>query len=259
MMLDVDQYCDRIGHAGRRDPSTATLAELQLAHLTHVPFENLHVFHRRGVQVDVDWSYSKIVEQRRGGWCFELNGCFGALLRALGYTVEILSSRTNNPSSGAMSPEFDHLALLVYVDSHRYLVDVGWGDCALSPIPAEAGEYDVRPRAVRIETDAETIRLEEWRPDSMGEHRWELQYEASLRARELVDFDARSRYLQTEPGLHWTEKPLVTMATSALGARVTLHRDRLRIRDDDLSFVDVAVGEAEWSSVLEAHFGISSP
>lgn len=258
-MFDIDQYLARIGHDGRRDASITTLAELQRAHLTHVPFENLHVFYRRGVRVDVDWSYPKIVEQRRGGWCFELNGCFGSLLRALGYTVDLLSSRTHNASSGAMSPDFDHLALLVHLDGHRYLVDVGWGDCALSPIPAEPGDYDVRPRTVRIDVDADVIRLEEWRPDAHGDNRWELQYEASLRPRQLADFDARSRYLQTEPGLQWTEKPLVTMATSAAGARVTLHRDRLRVRDDDLSFVDAPVTEGEWSGVLEARFGLTPP
>lgn len=258
-MFDIDQYLARIGYDGGRDPSITTLAELQLAHLTHVPFENLHVFHRRGVRVDVDWSYSKIVDQRRGGWCFELNGCFGSLLRALGYTVDFLSSRTHNASSGAMSPDFDHLALLVHLDRHRYLVDVGWGDCALSPIPAEPGDYDVRPRTARIDVDADAIRLEEWRPDANGERGWELQYEASLRPRQLGDFDARSRYLQTEPGLQWTEKPLVTMATSAAGARVTLHRDRLRVRDDDLSFVDTPVAEEEWPGALEARFGLSPP
>ena len=259
MTFDPAQYLARIGHGGRRDPSISTLAELQLAHLTHVPFENLDVFHRRGVRVDLDWSYPKIVERRRGGWCFELNGGFGSLLRALGYTVDFLSCRTCDASSGAMSAPFDHLALLVHLDDHRYLVDVGWGDCALSPIPAEPGDYDVRPRTVRIDADADVIRLEEWRPDALVEHRWELQYEAALEPRRLADFDARSRYLQTEPGLHWTEKPLATMATSAAGARVTLHRDRLRIRDNDLSFVDTPVTEAAWPSVLAARFGISPP
>jgi len=258
-LFDVDKYLARIGHTGRRDPSITTLAELQLAHLTHVPFENLHVFYRRGVRVDVDWSFEKVVGQRRGGWCYELNGCFGSLLRSLGFTVDFLSSRAYTASSGEMSPDFDHLALLVHVGGYRYLVDVGWGDCALSPIPTERGDYDVRPRTARIETDADVIRLAEWRADATGGPRWVLQYEASLRPRQLADFDARSRYLQTEPGLQWTEKPLVTMATSADGARVTLHTDRLRVRDDDLSFVDTPVTEAEWPEVLEARFGLRPP
>ena len=127
MVFDVDRYLARIGCDGRREPSLAALTELQVAHLVHVPFENLHVFHGIGVDTSVDWSYNKIVEQRRGGWCFELNGCFAELLRRLGYTVDLLSCRTFEPETGALSDDFDHLTLLVHLDDASYLVDVGWG------------------------------------------------------------------------------------------------------------------------------------
>ena len=103
---------------------------------------------------------------------------------------------------------------------------------------------------MRIETTADSLRLIERVERVDGETVWELQYEASLHPRALADFDARSRYLQTEPGLNWTEKPLVTRATSAKGGRVTLHADRLRTREDDLSFVDEPVSEDEWPAVL---------
>jgi N-hydroxyarylamine O-acetyltransferase len=233
------------------------LARLQAAHLIHVPFENLHVFHHLGVRTDVDWSYGKVVEQGRGGWCFELNGCFAELLRRLGYDVDLLACRTYEPDTGGLSPEFDHLALLVRVDRAAYLVDVGWGDNPLSPLPAEPGEYASRPRPTRIETDAATVRLVERVERTDGAVVWELQYEASRRPRLLEDFDARSRYLQREPGLSWTEKPLVTRATTASGARVTLHRDRLRIRDDDLTFRDEPVSAEHWAPTLRTWFAMS--
>ena len=257
--FDVDRYLARIGYAGPRDPSYDVLAELQLAHLIHVPFENLHVFHRLGVRVDVDWSYGKIVEEQRGGWCFELNGCFAELLRRLGYSVDLLACRTYEPDTGGLSAEFDHLSLLVYLDSSTYLVDVGWGDNPLGPLPTEPGEHASRPRPTRIETDAGTLRLIELVERVDGEVVWELQYEASRRPRQLDDFDPRSRYLQTAPGLSWTEKPLVTRATSARGARVTLHRDRLRIRADDLSVRDEPVSAEQWEPTLRAWFGMSAP
>jgi N-hydroxyarylamine O-acetyltransferase len=255
----VARYLERIGYTGRRAPTLHTLRKLQLAHLVHVPFENLDVFHRRGVRVDVNWSYQKIVDRRRGGWCFELNGCFGALLDLLGYRVARLSCRTFESDSGGFGPEFDHLALLVRVGGDRYLVDVGWGDCALSPIPAEPGEYKVRPRKVLVETTDETLRLIELVERADGQSGWEPQYEASLHPRALADFDARSRYLQTEPGLKWTEKPLVTRATSARGGRITLHADRLRTRRDDLRFVDEPVTAEEWAPVLATRFDIAPP
>jgi N-hydroxyarylamine O-acetyltransferase len=255
----VARYFERIGYTGKGAATLATLRKLQVGHLVHVPFENLDVFHRRGVRVDVNWSYQKIVGRRRGGWCFELNGCFGALLEQLGYRVARLSCRTFEPGTGGLSADFDHLALLVRVGTDRFLVDVGWGDCPLAPIPAEAGEYAARPRRVRIETAADSIRLIERVERVDGETVWELQYEASLHPRALADFDARSRYLQTEPGLNWTEKRLVTRATSAKGSRITLHHDRLRTRQDDLSFVDQPVTQDAWPAVLEEHFGIAPP
>ena len=116
VLFDVDRYLSRIHFDGRREPSLDTLVQLQAAHLMGVPFENLHVFHRVGVLTDVEWSYHKVVEQRRGGWCFELNGCFAELLRRVGYRVELLSCRTFDAATGGLSPDFDHLTLLVHVD-----------------------------------------------------------------------------------------------------------------------------------------------
>ena len=134
MSFDVDRYLSRIKFDGGHEPSVDTLVRLQAAHLMRVPFENLHVFHRLGVRVDVDWSFHKIVEQRRGGWCFELNGCFAELLRRLGYRVDLLSCRTFDAATGGLSPDFDHLTLLVHVHAAAYLVDVGWGDNPLAPL-----------------------------------------------------------------------------------------------------------------------------
>ena len=257
--FDVDRYLARIGYEGPRQPSLANLTELQLAHLMRVPFENLHVFYRVGVRVEVEWSYQKIVEQGRGGWCFELNGCFAELLRRLGYRVDLLSCRTFEPSTGGLSADFDHLTLLVQLDRARYLVDVGWGDSPLTPLPAESGEYASRPRPARIEADASSLRLFEYIEGGEGSSSWELQYQASRPARRLAEFSDRSRYLQLESGLSWTAKPLVTRARSALGGRITLHRDRLRIRGDDLSVVDQPVSAERWEAELRDWFDLSIP
>ena len=88
---------------------------------------------------------------------------------------------------------------------------------------------------------------------------WELQYQASRQPRRLAEFDARSRHLQTAPGLQWTEKPLVTRATSAVGGRVTLHRDRLRLRDDGLVDRDRPVTPERWEQELRTWFEMSVP
>lgn len=259
LRFDTDRYLDRIGYTGPLEPTPEVLHALLVAHMIHVPFENLDVYHRRGVEVGLDHSYPKIVERRRGGWCFELNGCFSELLRAVGFDVDLLSCRTYEPDTGGLSEPFDHLALLVTAGGDRYLADVGWGDNPLRPLPAEPGDYAAAPRPARIETTPTAIRLIELVERVDGETVWELQYEADLTPRSLVEFDARSRYLQTEPGLVWTERPLVTRATSASGGRVSLHRDRLRTRHDDQTIVDEEVATERWATVLAAHFGIPEP
>ena len=86
-----DQYLERLG-VERRAPSLEFLSELQASHLIHVPFENLDVFHRRGVSTEAEVSVEKVIGGR-GGWCFELNGAFGWLLNEIGFDAEYVSCR----------------------------------------------------------------------------------------------------------------------------------------------------------------------
>lgn len=232
-------------------PTLELLAELQLAHLTHVPFENLHVFHARGVRTDVDWSYPKIVDQCRGGWCFELNGCFGALLRALGFKVDYISCQVWS-ESGEWGPALDHLGLLVHLDNERWFVDVGFGDNCLVPLPILDGEHPATPRRARVELDGEAFVLTELMPDEG----WLRQLRGNLQPRVLSDFTPRSEYLKFAPDLGWSTKPFATRALDGEGSRVTLRRELLRRRSGSGPYVDVGVAESEWSGLLAEHFGL---
>src|SRR5690349_13974281 len=115
-MLDVDAYLERLEYDGPRTPTVETLCRLQEAHLLIVPFENLDIFLRRRIVLDEAALFDKIVRQRRGGFCYEVNGLFAALLRALRFSVTLLSARDVH-ADGTYGPEFDHLALLVTLDS----------------------------------------------------------------------------------------------------------------------------------------------
>ena len=82
-MLDVERYLQRIDYSGPTVPTLETLSALHQAHLLAVPFENLDIHLGRAIVLDEEALYDKIVERRRGGFCYELNGLFAALLRAL--------------------------------------------------------------------------------------------------------------------------------------------------------------------------------
>jgi N-hydroxyarylamine O-acetyltransferase len=246
-----DDYLDRLGiDPAGRPLDRGLLRELQVAHLIAVPFENLHVFHRRGVDTAVTSSVAKILDHR-GGWCFELNGAFGWLLRDLGYDATYVACRVHGDDG--WGPEFDHCALVVRIDGDPWFVDVGFGDACMVPVPLVAGDHDGVPRPVRVRTDGTAVVLAELGSDGL----WADRLHIDPAPRTMDEFEPRSTYLQTEPGLMWTEKPFATRATAADGSRVTLRNGVLRVRTGAEEPVDVTVDEADWSRLLRDHLGIT--
>ena len=124
--VDATAYLKRINYRGPLAPTAETLRRLQVAHLLSVPFENLSIHTGEPIVLDDDALFEKIVVRRRGGFCYELNGLFAALLRALGFHVEMLSAGVVS-QAGEFGPEFDHMTLLVSL-AERWLADVGFGD-----------------------------------------------------------------------------------------------------------------------------------
>jgi N-hydroxyarylamine O-acetyltransferase len=157
---NLSTYLNRIGFHDTPKPNLPTLRALQHAHIHAVPFENLDVQLGRPVGFDIDALFDKIVNQRRGGWCYELNGLFGWALQAIGFSVERISA-------GVMREQFgdarlgNHLCLLVYIDQ-PYLVDVGFGGSLLWPLPLQQSEHDHSPYRITLtKIDAEFWRFSE--------------------------------------------------------------------------------------------------
>src|SRR5882762_9048307 len=103
--MDIKAYLQRINYLGSLVPTAQTLRELQVAHLQTVPFENLSIHSAEPIVLDDDALFRKIVLRRRGGFCYELNGLFAALLRELGFAVSMLSAGVAN-SEGVYGPDF---------------------------------------------------------------------------------------------------------------------------------------------------------
>lgn len=248
----ITNYLQRIGLAAQgRKADLGWLTQLQAAHMIHVPFENLDVFFRRGVTTEVERSLEKVVSRRRGGWCFEINGCFGWLLAQMGYEASYVSCQVfGNDEWG---PELDHCGIVVKLDGHKWYVDVGFGDNCMVPIPMESGDHVGVPRPVRFSWEDEKFVISEYQLDG----HWKPRLRGSLEALPLSAFSPRSDFLQTEPGLTWTEKPFATRATAADGSRVILRPGILRTRTGQAKFVDTAINDEDWDQLLNKHFGLS--
>jgi N-hydroxyarylamine O-acetyltransferase len=146
--MNLSAYLQRIGFAAVPRPDLATLQALQHAHVHSVPFENLDVQLGRAVPFGLTASFAKIVQRRRGGWCYEMNGVFGWALQQIGFTVQRLSAGVMRERVGD-GQLGNHLCLKVTLD-RPYLVDVGFGGSLTAPLPLQVGERNDAPFQVQL-------------------------------------------------------------------------------------------------------------
>jgi N-hydroxyarylamine O-acetyltransferase len=248
----VSAYLERIGLPGTPPaPSAETLRALHRAHLETVPFENLSIHLGEPIVLDVEALFEKIVTRRRGGFCYELNGLFAALLRALGFRVELLSARVAR-EDGTFSPEFDHMALAVHLDEPR-LADVGFGELFRDPLRlAERGEQPQGDAAYRLPPDGPHLLLEERRGTDPA---WQAQYRFTLQPYELADYAEMCHYHQTSPASHFTQKRICSLARP--DGRISLSGMRLITTQAGERSERTLDSLEEWVHILQESFGIT--
>ena len=218
--MNIEAYLKRINYSGSLEPTPETLRTLQVAHLLAVPFENLSIHAGEPIELNEDALFDKIVENRRGGFCYEANGLFAGLLRALGFEVEMLAAGVAK-KDGGFGPDFDHMTLMVTL-AERWLVDVGFGDSFLEPLLLDARDEQVQGTgAFRILEDDTHLILE--RRDDGGD--WQPQYSFTLQPHTFADYEEMCHFHQTSPESHFTKAPLCSLATA--DGRVTLSGLRL--------------------------------
>lgn len=246
--MDVESYLARIGVNTEVAPDLQSLEMLQRAHLTAVPFENLDVYYRRGVRTTAEWSVPKIVERRRGGWCFELNGAFSCLLEALGFEVRRLAATVLYDT---ISPMPTHLTLEVTLD-RPYLVDVGFGDSFIRPLPLDGpGPHDGGPEPYGFIFDGQTTTLVSTSDASVVHH-----YRFERIPVSLESFEEASVYLQTQPGLDWTKGRFATRLIDRGPDRVTLLEGLLKFRHGN-EWTEQPLSRRDWPAALDEWFGMT--
>jgi N-hydroxyarylamine O-acetyltransferase len=249
----MQHYLARLGYVGHPAPTRATLVALQLAHLRAIPFENLDIHLQRPIRLNEAALYAKIVRQQRGGFCFELNGLFAALLRAVGFEVILLSARVWG--TGGFSPEFDHLALGVMLEGACWIVDVGFGESSLAPLrlTPETEQSDGRGQYRFIASGPEWL-LQEKLP---AQTEWTAAYVFSLTPRALSDFAPRCDELQTSPASIFTHKRICTRATPE--GRISLANERLITTTPTGAHEQWLETPAACLAALQTHFNITLP
>jgi N-hydroxyarylamine O-acetyltransferase len=212
--MDTTGYLHRIGYSGQLLPDFETLRRLHRAHLFSVPFENLDIHLGRPIQLEYTALFDKLVSQRRGGFCYELNGLFGKLLEQIGFGVTLLNARCVN-DDGSYGIEFDHLALMVTCPEkpeEHWLADVGFGGGPLEPVRlVENAEQLQGDRLFKLVHEAVYQVLIEQVTRADGRRDWIKHYAFTLNPQVYADFFPGCHYHSTSPHSMFTQKRLCTL------------------------------------------------
>ncbi|MEL7537140.1 MAG: arylamine N-acetyltransferase [Pseudomonadota bacterium] len=250
--MDQHRYLARIGADEIADTSVASLTTLQWAHMRSVPFENLDVFLGRRLCLDVPALFDKVVNKRRGGYCFELNTLYAALLAELGFSPIPHLGRVwlRNPPE---APAKNHLVHTVKLDGKRYVTDVGFGGrAARVPLDVDSpASIDDGDGPIRIRTDREFGYFVE-RRSSEG---WQRQYSFTLEPAHPADVRVANHYTETHPDSRFVRDRYAGRFTEH--GRIGLFDRRLTVRRGaDSQEITVDGGDA-WLACIKAHFGLT--
>ena len=251
--IDLDAYFERVGYSGPREPTLEVLKALELAQPAAIAFESLDPLLGRPVRLDPASLEAKLVRGGRGGYCFEQNGVFWRVLRALGFEVTPLSARVRwmLPEDAPLGP-LSHMLLRVETPEGPHLCDVGFGgQSPTAPLRFEPGLEQATPHGTYrlIERDG-GYELQMRLPD-----RWRALYRFNLEPRVLADYEVASWHTSTHPNSRFTNGLIVSLAPA--GRRMNLLDAGLTTYFADGRMEERTLGSAqELHAVLTGDFGL---
>lgn len=254
-IVDLDRYFARIGYAGSRAPTLAVLRELHALHPLAIPFENLDPLRGRRVSLELGAIQAKLVEGRRGGYCYEQNRLFAHVLMQLGFAVTPMVARVLWGRPADFIPPPTHMMLRVDVDGGAWIADVGFSAVTpTAPLALEPG--------LEQSTPLETFRLARTRPDALdlqvrSREAWATAYRFVPQRVEWVDYEVFNWYSSSAPESRFTQQLVVSRVLPA--GRLALFNTRLTERDaQGVGVAEREIADAgELAACLGGRFGIA--
>lgn len=252
--LNIERYLQRIEVAGQQPPDLTFLKTLHRQHLLHVPFENLDIHWGREILLDYVKLFNKLVHEKRGGFCYELNGLFYALLTQLDFPCYLVEARMPQPE-GVLSPAFEHMCILVQVQSEVYLCDVGFGKGPVYPLRITSADMQISfNQFYRIKKDGEGGW---WLEESDNGLDFEKKYFFSPKRRGIVEFVDRCQYQQRNASSHFRKQKMITQLTPE--GRKTLTEKMLIVNNRGQKQEHYLLNEDDFYIKLDEHFNIKRP
>lgn len=213
-----------------------------------VPFEALDVSNGCPVLLNVEAVYKKVVEQKRGGYCYELNLLFHAMLSAIGFDCHLISARIFE--NGKWGPEFDHMSLMIKLDDD-WLADVGFGDLFLEPVKIlpQLIQYDKFKTFKILLNDADEYELCE---SIAGNPEFRLKYKFTLKSRNVSDFYDQNYWKQTSDDSYFVKNRVCTIPT--IDGRKTILNNEFKVTRNGVTECIEIKGGSELNEVLKREF-----
>ena len=251
MSLDLEAYFRRIGYAGPREASLDTLRGLHAAHATAIPFENLAIqLGELPLRLDLESIQAKLVARRRGGYCFEHNHLFQAVLREFGFEVEAFEARVRMGNPGVLPRT--HMLLHVQAAGRGWLADVGFGgEGLMNPVPMD-GEVSLQPQGrYRVAGEGALKVLQSEQPAG-----WMDLYAFEPVPRLQVDFELANWFTSTHPESRFV-KTLTAQLILPDGRRILRGVDYTEVRGGEVNHRVLEI--AEVPELLREAFGLEVP
>lgn len=256
----IAAYLKRLDFAGEARPDYKTLCDLHFAHVHHVPYENLDILAGKYLSLDHEAVFHKIVEKHRGGYCFELNGLFGWLLRAIGFDVTEFYGRYLEGEPLEM-PMRRHRILRVLLDGREYICDVGVGVIAPRwPLKFETDEIQQQGKeSYRIVTHPQLGYVVEF----FRKGGWHRLYCFTTDPQYPIDFEMPNHWCLTHPESIFKNMTMVFMRTpegrntiaDVLDANGNSVQEFRRFTTEGVE-AHVPDGPEAYAAALKSHFGI---
>lgn len=251
----ISTYLERINYNGPRDRSWDTLANLQECHLKAVPYENFDILKGIPLSLEIEDLFEKIVVNRRGGYCFELNALFRWLLEELGYGVTSLFARFWKDEPDPPPKRRHHVLEVITEDENdRYLADVGVGVAIpRRPVKIEDGlVQEIRGDKYRLEHTGDPY--VGWMLYEFKEQEWKKLYSFTEEPQYQKDFIMATYWCENASDSIFTDDAMVAVRTDE--GRNTIDGDEFKLFRPEGVKTFRPQTEAEYKKALKEYFGI---
>ncbi|MDD4856441.1 MAG: arylamine N-acetyltransferase [Sulfuricurvum sp.] len=241
--FNLTDYLSRIGFEGDVHNDVATLTQLMQRQLRSIPFENTEVQAGRIPSLVPEDIVEKVIVNRRGGYCYEINGVFAMALTALKFEWYFAGAR---PMFYPMRRPKTHMVVIVKCEGREYLCDTGFGGYALrAPMMIEEGE---------VTQDGDRFRMEliegEYVVSSLVQGEWQRLYGFAQQSQEWIEFSLANYFNATHPDTIFTQKKLAIMQTP-MGRKILVNNELKLIEEGKLDVLEV-----DYETALKEYFGL---